>query len=422
MIVWKLMLSTVVLCGLVTISAAQVPSNNEPMPQLEAMHPAHRAMYVVMRRGTDWLMQAQQGNGLFHPGFNAAINAPLEAPHFYHQAEAAIALAKVSRLTANQRYAIAAQQACLTLLASTKTDVKDPQQRFTIYPDMSVNRTGSAGLLLHAVHELPNPADVRLAEAEGLANYLHTCQQPDGSFRAQAGTVQLVARDAGSEMTNWMYEGLAVEGLGLSLNRRSAPWKVEALNHAAGFYGPQAKQMPTMAMPAFISGFAEACLRSQDKTCAAAVFNMADAVCNAQVQMEPGHLSWVGGFQLNSGEKNRQEPPSAQGAKCITCLCDAYRVAKTMGDASRTEKYRQAIERGVQYYAALQYSPAAAEHFAESFQPKVIGAFRGNPTEGVVRLQDTAECVLALATYLSDVAGIALAPAQSTPALPAPPK
>jgi hypothetical protein len=379
-------------------------------------------MYFVMRRGTEWLMQAQQGNGLFHPGFNVAINAPLDAPHFYHQAEAAMALAKVSRLTANQRYAIAAQQACLMLLASTKTDAKDPQQRYTIYPEMSVNRLGSAGLLLHAVHELPNPADVRLAEAEGLANYLRTCQQPDGSFRAPANPIQMAAHETGGEAMNWMYEGLPIEGLGLSLMRRSAPWKMESINHAAGFYGQQAKQMPIMAMPAFISGFAEVCLRSQDKSCVAAVFNMADAVCNAQVQAEPNHLSWVGGFWLNSEEKNRQQAPSAQGARCVTCLCDAYRVAKAMGDAARAEKYRQTIERGVQYYATLQYTPSSVEHFADTFQPKILGAFRASPTEGVVRLQDTAECVLAMATYLSDVAGVALAPAQATPSLPAPPK
>jgi hypothetical protein len=422
MLAWKQILSISALFGLVTFSVAQPPTNSEQTPQLDAMHPAHRAMYFVMRRGTEWLMQAQQGNGLFHPGFNAAINVPLDAPHLYHQAEAAIALAKVSRLTANQRYAIAAQQACLTLLASTKTDVKDPQLRYTIYPELSVNRAGSAGLLLRAVHELPNPADVRLAEAEGLANYLHTCQQPDGSFRAQSNPIQMAAHETNSEATNWMYEGLAVEGLGLSLNRRPAPWKMEALNHAAGFYNQQVKQMPVQAFPAFISGFAEACLRAQDKSCAAAVFNMADAVCNVQVQADPAHLSWVGGFCLNSGEKNRQEPPAAQGAKCISCLCDAYRVAKSMGDAARAEKYRQGIERGVQYYATLQYTPSSAEHFAEAFQPKVIGAFRANPTEGVVRLQDTAECVLAMATYLSDVAGVALAPAQATPSLPVPPK
>ena len=110
---------TVVLCSL-AITSAQPP--NEPAPAVENMHPAHRALYFSVRRGTEWLMQAQQPNGLFHQGLNVAINTPLETAHFYHQAEAAIALAKVSRLTMNARYHTAAQQATLTLLSSTKVD------------------------------------------------------------------------------------------------------------------------------------------------------------------------------------------------------------------------------------------------------------------------------------------------------------
>jgi len=158
------LLSLAVATTSLALTSAQPPT--EPGPAVENMHPAHRALYFTVRRGTEWLMQAQQPNGMFHQGLNVAVNTPLETAHFYHQAEAAIALAKVSRLTLNARYHTAAQQSILTLLASTKVDPQDAQVRYTFYPEATVNRLASAGLILRAVHELPAPVEVRLKEAE----------------------------------------------------------------------------------------------------------------------------------------------------------------------------------------------------------------------------------------------------------------
>jgi hypothetical protein len=356
---------------------------------------------------------------LFHQGFNVAINAPLEPAHYYHQAAAAAALAKVGRLTSTARYAVAAQQACLTLLSSTKTDAADAQIRYTMFPEMSVNRLGSAGLLLRAVHELASPAEIRLVEAEGLANYVRTAQQPDGSFQQQSGSIQAVAHEAGAaSMMARCNESIAVEGLAWSLSHRPAPWKLEVLNKAAGYYSQHVKDLPLTALPSLISGFSEAALRSKDEGCVAAVFNMADAVCNAQIQPERGRMAWVGGFPTASPGKGTMHAPEAQSARFVACLCDAYRVARRQGDAARTEKYRLTAEKGVQFVASLQYTQATAEHFAEHFQPRVVGSFRSGPGEGLLRLQDTAECTVAVATYLTDVAGLTLAPSQAVPAIP----
>ncbi len=415
---WKSVLSIVIVLGSTVVWGGQSPApTDESMPNLQAMHPSHRALYFVVRRGTEWLLQAQQGNGMFQPGLNVAINAPVESTHYYHQVEAALALAKVSRLTADARCNVAAQQACLTLLSSTKVDPQDGAIRYTVFPEMTVNRTGSAGLLLRAVHELTAPAEVRLQEAEGLAGYLKTCQQGDGSFRMSPAAIQTVAHDASTEMMTWRYEGMAVEGLALSLMHRPAEWKTQMLQKAAQHYGQQGKTIPLAAYPAFITGFAEVYLRTQDKACAAAVFNMADAVCNAQMGPEKGRIAWVGGFALNS-EKNRPEPPTADSARFVTCLCDAYRLARQTGDVARTDKYRLAIEKGVQFLGSLQYTVGNSAHFAEAFQPRVVGGFRSSPQEGLIRLQDTAQCTLAIATYLTDVAGVPLAPAQARPVPP----
>ncbi len=138
-IIAGLLLST--LFGVVVL--AQPPQPQEPMPAVENMHPSHRVLYFVMRRGTEWLVQAQQPNGLFHQGLNVAVNTQLEPAHFLHQAEAAMALAKVSRLTANARYHAGAQQAMLTLLSSTKTDPQQVKLRYTFLPESSAHASST---------------------------------------------------------------------------------------------------------------------------------------------------------------------------------------------------------------------------------------------------------------------------------------
>ncbi len=396
------------LCSLV--AWAQPPQPQEPMPAVENMHPSHRVLYFVMRRGTEWLVQAQQPNGLFHQGLNVAINVQLEPAHFLHQAEAAAALAKVSRLTSNARYHAGAQQAMLTLLSSTKADQQDAKLRYTFLPESSLNRMASAGALMRVVHELPVPVELRLKEAEGLAEFVRTLQQPDGLLQNGGAVQQVAATNDGMQR---QYEGLALEGLAISQTYAAAPWKTEALQKAAKAYVQQ--QLTLVTAPSFITCFAETYLRTKDQGCAVAVFNMADALCNAQRAAEAGRVEWAGGIMLSVAKTSAIAPGASETARAVSALCDAYRVAKLAGDTVRMEKFKVAATAGVQFLTSLQFTGNGVEHFAEGYQPRVLGAFRTSPGEGIIRLQDTAECVLAVSTYLSDVCGVALAPVQAQP-------
>jgi hypothetical protein len=398
----------VLLAGLA--SFAQPPAAQDTTPALDTMHPSHRVLYFVMRRGADWLTQAQQPNGLFHQGLNVVVNQPVEPAHYLHQAEAAIAMAKVSRLTSNARYHAAAQQAMLTLLSSTKVDPQNTQLRYTVLPESSLNRLASAGLLMRLVHELPAPVEVRVKEAEGLAEFVRSQQQTDGLLQS-SGAVQQVAAQADPMLRQ--YEGLALEGLAFSQNYANNNWKTETLQKAVRGYTQQ--QLPLATAPCYITSFAETYLRSKDQGCAVAVFNMADALCSAQCAPEAGRIGWAGGILLNSSKTNSMSPGAGETARAVSALCDAYRVAKLAGDATRAEKYKTCATAGVQFLTSLQFTGNSVEHFAEAYQPRVLGAFRQAPADGVIRLQDTAECVLAVSTYLSDVCGVALAPTPATP-------
>lgn len=403
-----LLLSAILGFTTVLLSAQQPPGQSAGMslPALENMHPSNRLLYFVMRRGGDWLTQSQQTSGLFHPGLNVSINQPLETAHFYHQAVAAVALARLSRLTNHPRYHVAAQQALLTLMSSTRTDAQDPMQRYTYLPDATVNRLVSAGLLLRVVHELPVPVEVRVKEAEGLAQFIKVQQQATGVL--QSGTaLQQVAHDAQHDLLRYQVDGAALEGLACSLNYSNASWKLELLQKAVQAWNPGS--IPLAATPAYISAFAETFLRNKQQNAAVAVFNMADALCNAQQPVEAGRVAWAGGFVLGVEKKKGTCPTASDSARSVSALCDAYRVARQAGDARRASSYQAAVTQGVQYLASLQYTGAGVEHFAENYQSRVLGGFRVTPQEGILRLQDTAECVLAISAYLSDVCGVSLA-------------
>jgi len=249
-----------------------------------------------------------------------------------------------------------------------------------------------------------------------LAQYIRTTQQAEGRFQTQASGVQQAASNTEQDTMTLLCQGFAIEGLALSQTYSPAPWKTESLQKAVRAYQ---QQMPLVVAPDFITGLAETYFRTKDAASAAAVFNMADALCNVQQQPEPGKVAWVGGFMTTSTKPATLPPLSGESARCVTALCDAYRVAKQAGDTARAEKYRQCATLGVQYVVSLQYTGNGVEHFAESYQPRVLGAFRTSVGEGVIRLQDTAECVLAVCTYLSDVCGVSMAPAQATPTAPA---
>src|SRR5205823_13645253 len=99
------------------------------------------------------------------------------------QAAAACALARVARFLGDERYAALARQAILTLLIDTAPDSGDPHLRHTTLPAVVVNRLGSAGLLVAAIHELPAPGDDLLEQGEQLCAFVRTQQQDRKSTR-----------------------------------------------------------------------------------------------------------------------------------------------------------------------------------------------------------------------------------------------
>src|SRR5204862_7273745 len=129
----------------------------------------------------EWMMRVNRTDGRFLPGFIPALRVALEGDNYLQQAGATAALARAATFYQDERAAAVAKQAILTLLLETTVDPKT-QARCTAAPEALLNRLATAGALLVAIHELPNPAQDLLQNAEQLAHYLRLQQQADGSF------------------------------------------------------------------------------------------------------------------------------------------------------------------------------------------------------------------------------------------------
>jgi hypothetical protein len=376
--------------------------------------PLQRQMLLSAQRGGDWLFRANRADGRFVYGFLPALNSKLEGDHYLRQAGAAFALARVARFLSEDRhgnpelgsrYAVRAKQAILALLMDTASDPKDPQVRHTTLPSVLVNRLGAAGLLVLAIHELPDPASDLLDQAEQLCFYIARQQQADGAlcFTDVPGDARAAAADP--EGINF-YPGEALYGLIRSQKRRPAEYKLKVVRAALPYYRKWWQAHPNMAfVPWQTAAWAEAYLQTQETAFADAVYEMNDWLCGLQYALlDPRQPLWVGGFMSWQDGKPSPTPPGVSSAVYAESLAEACRVARQAGDLQRFPRYREALERCLQFLATLQYTEANTQHFADWYRPALLGAFYASHQDGHLRIDYTQHAVCALVQYLGYVA------------------
>jgi hypothetical protein len=335
------------------------------------------------------------------------LKASLEADSFLRQAGAVFALARAARFLGDERYAVVARQAVLTLLLETAQDAADPQVRSTTLPSLIVNRLGAAGLLVMAVNELPSPGEDLLEQSEQLCGFIRKQQQSDGSLRYdETGKLEVTADPEGI----CHHPGAALYGLLLSERHRPASWKNDVARKALAYYRPWWQQNKNLHFVTWQSAAcAEAFLRTQEQPYAAFVFEMADWLGQSQyVQLDPKHPLWTGGFkEWPDGKSATTAPPAGpqvSSAAYANALAEGCRLAKQTGDVARYQRLREALERTLQFVTTLQYTDANTQHFADWYRPTLLGAFHTSHQDGNVRIDYTEHAVVVLVQYLTHVA------------------
>jgi hypothetical protein len=311
----------------------------------------------------------------------------------------------VARFTGDPRYAARATQAVVTLLTDTTLDPKDAQVRYTVFPPALVNRLAAAGLLVLAIHELPEPDKDLLAKAEQLCNFIHKQQLADGSLNL-FGAADSKPSSTDLEATNY-YPGQALVGLIHSHQRAPAVWKIDFVRNALAYYKTWWRQHPSMAfVPWQSAAYTEAFLLTKEKPFADFVNEMNDWIVSLQYQGfdDPKQVYWSGGFKSWADGKPVETPPQISSASYAEGLAEACRVARATGDLNRHRTYTAALERCLTFLITLQYTEENTRHFADWYRPTLEGGFHASHQDGDLRIDYTQHAVSALIQHLTYLA------------------
>ncbi|HEV3256463.1 MAG TPA: hypothetical protein VG013_06230 [Gemmataceae bacterium] len=363
-----------------------------------------RQMYQSARRGADWLRRANRADGRFNYGHVPDLGVGLEGDHYLRQTGAAFALARAARFFGDEGQAAVARQALLALLLDTMPDPKNARVRYTSLPPVAVNRLAAAGLLVLAVNELPSPGADLLEQSEQLCAFIRGQQRADGSLDYGDGSMGTRADPADPDGINY-YPGEALYALMRSQRHRPAAWKTDVVRKARAYYQPWWRAHKNMALvPWQTAAYTEAYLATKEAPFADCVNEMTDWICEQQyTQLDPRHPLWVGGFMGWADGKQAVAPPQVGSAAYAEGLAEACRVARQAGDLQRYQRYRDALERCLQFVTTLQYTEASTRHFADWYRPVLLGAFYASHQDGTLRIDYTQHAVCALVQYLSDM-------------------
>lgn len=382
-------------------SASAKTTVEPPVRKLPRLSPLQQQLLLSAQRGGEWLYRMNGTKGRFVPGYLPALGQVMEEDSYLRQAGAALALAQMARFTGEERYSARATQAILTLLDETVVD-GDPPGRHTALPALVLDRLASAGLLIAAINELPAPQPDLLERSEELCAFLRRQVQPDGSLRNSEGANSDPKAGPGADPSAES-ASLALYALMISQKHRPASWKTDLVRKALPYYRHYTKEHRSVGLVAWqTAACAEAYVKTKEGAFAEHVFEMNDWLCGLQITQiptDPRRYTWYGGFLAESTDPV-EAPPRIDSACCAASLAHAWRVAREATDVSRHQRYNEALERGLQFVATLQFTADRTQHFVPEYRPWVIGAFHASCREGDLRLDYTQQAVSALVQYL----------------------
>ncbi len=368
---------------------------------LDKFSALHRQLFLSAQRGTDWLKRAHRADGRFVYGVLPALSLPMEGDDYLGQVEAALSLARAAGFFGDPLAETSAQRALLRLLIDTAVDPQAPTVRAPSLPAFLVNRLAAAGMLVAAIHELPNPGKDLLEAADQLCHFIARQQQADGSLK----WYETEEAKGNAEGVN-LFPGPALYGIIRSQQHRPAPWKIELVRKACKYYLPWWREHKNLTMVTWHSGaYAEAYLITKERPFADAVLEMNDWLCTLQYQqMDPRRPHWLGGFTTANDAKTTG-PSTLASALAAQSLVQACRVARQAGEAPRFKNFHASLEQTLKFLTTLQYSEGNTRHFADWYKGEVLlGGFFASHQDGNLRLEYTQRAVAALVHYLHHVA------------------
>jgi hypothetical protein len=367
---------------------------------LKALPEITRQMVMSAQLGMEWLHRYHQPNGLFLPGYLPAVNQPLEGDHYLLQVKSAFVLARAARFTGDDRYAVRASQAVLTMMTGTTLEggTRRPAQ-----PSVVCNRLGAAAWLVMAIHELPDPAAELVAKADELCAFIMQQQRADGSLHyVDSNDNPLEVDPSGVNH----YPGPAMCAIALSCRGKASPAKSQLLGQALPYYRKWFREHPD---PTFAGWMTAACveawLLTKENGFAEFAFEMTDWLCTLQHEQSPDPRKpmWRGGFKVVSNGKVESETPNVDAALYAQAIADCCRLVRQMPtpNVERYEKYRSALIRALQFVSTLQFTDSNTLHIAANYRLMLVGGFHPTHLDGNLRVDQSAQAVSAFIQFLA---------------------
>jgi hypothetical protein len=351
--------------------------------------------------GAEWLHRRHQTHGRFLYGFNPALREPLEGDDDLAQARAALALALSARFCGEEKYAIAAGQTILTLLAAAPVDAKDAQVRIPRAPSDVCNRVGFAAAVAVAIYALPSTDARLLEEAERLCLFLRRQARPDGSIHY----IDDPAGDPRRQDPQGEYEHPCWALWAMASNHRHRPSadKQEQIRRGLRHYRSRFRANPhPLLATSLIVAATEWFTQTKDAEVAAAVCEAADWLSGLQIPVtDPRLPQWAGGFRQFRDGRTVDAPSGAETGLYLLALSAACQVTRMIPDQDRFGRYAPVVVDASRYLIGLQYSEANTRHFDNTFRAHMlIGAFHLSPRDGTIRLDAVSHALLGLLRFL----------------------
>ncbi len=371
-----------------------------PSRDFSKLTPESRDIYLSAQRAATWLRLANRPDGRFVFGFLPALRVPMEGDSLLAQGGATQSLIRAAKFFEDQASLATARQALLAILEETEVHPQDSRIRYPNRVTSPIDRLAGAGIILSAIHELPEPSEQLFAQADQIANGIRISQQADGSlipFGAAEASVSPEALAIGA--------GLALQGIIEGHSQKPAAWRIEFVRKAHTYYESQWRKQKSLPLAInHTPAYAKAYLACKDSAYADTVFAMNDWIVTLQYHNSNALAShWAGGFQSWIDGKLVGCAPDIHSAKVAESLAWACQIARAAGDRERLQTYSLSLHNSLLFLTRLQYTDARASHFVEAFRPAVVGGFHASHQDGNLRVDHTQHALNAMLHYLDRV-------------------
>ncbi|MFQ5414106.1 MAG: hypothetical protein ACE5E6_06570 [Phycisphaerae bacterium] len=349
------------------------------VPQ-DAVTPHH--LRDAVDRLADYMVYRQQASGLFAYQYEPGLDVYTDADNLVRQAGAAAAVALHARWSHKSASVAAADRAVDRLLAWRTDAPGRPDAAFIATPD-GRNKLGVTALVCIALAEHPDAR--RYADArQRLVNGMLWLQRPSGMFITAFPPAESIGGQA-------YFPGEALLALAAHYDHTPSAEVLEAFDRAIAFYRTLFRDDPSPAfVPWQVQAYAHMAHQTRRRDYVDYVFELTDSLADKQIT--PADSPWP---DMYGGIASYQ--PGRAGvstASYLEAFADALRLARSVGDTARAERYETVVRRAARFVMQLQVRPEEA-YFIRSPQD-AVGGIRTAPALNLLRIDHCQHALVAL--------------------------